>query len=194
MPDKDRGNCIGCGSELLALDDNPNGAHNSTCKKCVAEEDHDFDRFPGVTFTRSGEQIDPPKPVPVAPKRTLRDVFDGATVKAQLSETLDGNEEVKALRAALTASWAIMDDKDRQRFWNDPAVAEIAGHAYAFCEEAVDDIVNHVLAQQVKFGFQNDKSNIDDCVTEFCLVTHTELTPHGHRLACERILEQQEND
>lgn len=187
----DRGNCFGCGTELLALDDDPNGDHNATCKRCLAEEDHDFDRFPGFTFTRSGAQIAPSTPDPVVPEPTLRDVFDGATVKAQLSETIDSNEEVKALRVALTAAWAILDANGRKRLLNDPGVAEIAGHANAFCEEAVDDIVKHVLDQQEKFGFQNDKSDISECVSEFCLVTNSELTPHGHRLACERILEKQ---
>lgn len=187
----DRGHCTSCNTELLELDDDPNGAHNATCKRCVAEENHDFDRFPGVTFTRSGEQIDPPKPTPVAPQRTLRDVFDGATVIGQLAEPAHGDEEVKALRAALSASWAILDAKGRQRLLNDPEVAKIANLAHVYCEEAVDDIVNHVLEQKTKYGFQVDKSSIRETVTEYCLATNTELTPHGHRLACERILEAQ---
>lgn len=59
-----RGTCIGCSTDLCILDDDPNGAHNSTCARCRAEEEHDFDMYPGVTFSRSGEYIEAPAKAP----------------------------------------------------------------------------------------------------------------------------------
>jgi len=48
--------CLGCGDNLRYLDRDPNGAENSTCAKCRAEEEHDFDMYPNVKFDRSGRQ------------------------------------------------------------------------------------------------------------------------------------------
>lgn len=53
--------CFGCGTELLEIDKDPNGDLNVTCKRCMAEEDHDFDAEPGAVFGRAGERIDHPK-------------------------------------------------------------------------------------------------------------------------------------
>lgn len=50
--------CIDCGEPLLGCDSDPNGDKNSTCARCRAEDKHDFDRFPGAVFNRSGERID----------------------------------------------------------------------------------------------------------------------------------------
>lgn len=52
-----RGDCIGCGTELNALDDDPNRTCGSTCARCIAEEAHDFDAEPDATFSRSGQRI-----------------------------------------------------------------------------------------------------------------------------------------
>lgn len=49
--------CIGCGDPLCHLDDDPSGSRNATCARCRAEEEHDFDVEPGVTFSRSGERV-----------------------------------------------------------------------------------------------------------------------------------------
>lgn len=73
--------CVGCGSELLEIDKDPNGDENATCKRCLAEEDHDFDQYPAAVFNRSGERIDdqpvwkPSSAKPVSkPKRIMVEV------------------------------------------------------------------------------------------------------------------------
>jgi len=48
--------CIGCTAPLLHLDRDPNGDVNATCKRCVAEEGHDFDTEPDATFDRIGNR------------------------------------------------------------------------------------------------------------------------------------------
>jgi hypothetical protein len=58
--EKPRGDCIGCHTELTVTDDSPNGDYNATCLRCRAEESHDFDREPDVTFTRWGLRIEAP--------------------------------------------------------------------------------------------------------------------------------------
>lgn len=197
MTDKDRGNCLICRTELLALDDDSNGAHNEICKRCVAEEEYDAGLFPGTTFTRSGERIDPPKLASVEPHRTpiLRDVIDGATVMRMQFDAWDGNEEVRALRAALKAAWSLLDAEGRQRFWNDPAVAVIASRAYAHNEEDTEKVVNYLMAYKAQNGYwKNTKANIRDEVNSACEAINCQLNPHSHRLACERILEMQKND
>ncbi len=52
--------CIGCMTEIYCIDDAPNGDHNATCAKCRAEEEHDFDAEPDVTFTRCGWRVEAP--------------------------------------------------------------------------------------------------------------------------------------
>lgn len=55
------GHCVGCGTELLShIDADPNGLMNCMCARCRAEEAHDFDAEPGVSFDRSGAQITSP--------------------------------------------------------------------------------------------------------------------------------------
>ena len=53
--------CLGCGTELSFIDDDPNGDKNCTCARCRAEEDHDFDREPDVIFDRAGRMVEPTK-------------------------------------------------------------------------------------------------------------------------------------
>lgn len=53
--------CIGCATVLLEIDKDPNGRQNSTCKRCIAEEGHDFDVEPDAVFSRMGERTDTPK-------------------------------------------------------------------------------------------------------------------------------------
>ena len=50
--------CIGCQTELLDCDLDPNGEENSDCVRCRAEEDHDFDAEPNAVFNRFGERVD----------------------------------------------------------------------------------------------------------------------------------------
>lgn len=50
--------CVGCGTEMLPIDDDPNGAKNAICARCTAEEAHDFSRWPKVRFDRSGHEIE----------------------------------------------------------------------------------------------------------------------------------------
>lgn len=59
-PEQPRGDCSGCHTELTAMDDSPNGDYNASCLRCRAEEAHDFDREPGITFDRSGRRIEAP--------------------------------------------------------------------------------------------------------------------------------------
>lgn len=69
------GHCFGCDTLLLEIDKDPNGAENSTCKRCLAEEDHDFDRDPGAVFSRSGERTDP-QPEWTPPARAFKNSED----------------------------------------------------------------------------------------------------------------------
>lgn len=46
--------CIGCQSELMEVDNDPNGDKNAVCVRCRAEEAHDFDADPDVWFDRQG--------------------------------------------------------------------------------------------------------------------------------------------
>jgi hypothetical protein len=50
--------CVGCGTEMLPIDDDPNGAKNAICARCTAEEAHDFTRFPKARFDRLGNEIE----------------------------------------------------------------------------------------------------------------------------------------
>lgn len=50
--------CIGCGVELSHIDDDPNGESNTTCARCRAEEDFDFDKDPTAEFDRFGQLIE----------------------------------------------------------------------------------------------------------------------------------------
>ena len=49
--------CINCGVKLEEFDRNSNGDNNCVCAKCRAEENHDFDAFPGVAFDRQGNRV-----------------------------------------------------------------------------------------------------------------------------------------
>lgn len=49
--------CPACWTPLVdAIDSDPNGDMNATCARCRAEEEHDFDAEPGVTFNRYGDR------------------------------------------------------------------------------------------------------------------------------------------
>lgn len=72
--DNERGNCIDCGEALCHLDDDPNGARNASCARCVAHDAHDFDAEPNAVFNRSGERIDD-KPQRSAMPQNLRSVL-----------------------------------------------------------------------------------------------------------------------
>lgn len=54
--------CLGCGVVLGHLDRDPNGDENAACARCRAEECHDFDAEPNVTFDRAGHMMEPPTP------------------------------------------------------------------------------------------------------------------------------------
>ena len=49
--------CIGCGTELSCIDDDPNGDKNCKCKRCTAEEEHDYD-LEDVEFNRDGSMVE----------------------------------------------------------------------------------------------------------------------------------------
>lgn len=49
--------CINCSTELTVVDEDPNGDKNCVCARCRAEEKHDFDREPNVTFDRLGRRV-----------------------------------------------------------------------------------------------------------------------------------------
>jgi hypothetical protein len=48
------GLCLDCQCQLGEMDDDPNGEHNTSCARCRAEQDHDFDLEPDVWFDRYG--------------------------------------------------------------------------------------------------------------------------------------------
>lgn len=114
--------CVGCGSELLEIDKDPNGDENATCKRCVAEEDHDFDLDPGAVFNRSGERTDPQLERRVAttklaakPVRIMVDVnklnkwaklLESVDVQTHTVAVLEVSNEIKSLVAASTARQA----------------------------------------------------------------------------------------
>lgn len=50
--------CLGCTDELQPHDDDANGTKNTTCKRCIAMDDHDFDAEPNARFNRLGERVD----------------------------------------------------------------------------------------------------------------------------------------
>lgn len=121
-----RGDCLGCHDELTSMDDSPNGEYNATCQRCRAEESHDFDREPGVTFSRSGRRIEPPVlKVKSAIAYTRGDASvgiggEGVTIKAQGDYILDlehltpeeRQPALEAFRTKLADAFAeIWDDK-----------------------------------------------------------------------------------
>ncbi len=98
---EDRGHCIGCGTELLCIDDDPNGDRNATCARCVAEECHDFDLDPDAVFSRNGDrQYVEPVSTPVvhsSPTRyDLRVTSDGAGLYATEEPNTRGMQYVMA--------------------------------------------------------------------------------------------------
>ena len=54
--------CISCGDYLDARDEDPNGDMGCTCKRCEAQEAHDYDQEPDAVFDRRGERVDDPIP------------------------------------------------------------------------------------------------------------------------------------
>lgn len=63
MDNEEPKHCLGCGTELNHLDEDPNGDENCTCAKCRAEEEHDFDREPNVKFDRDGSRAEKVEPL-----------------------------------------------------------------------------------------------------------------------------------
>ena len=77
MPkERNPSHCIGCTTELNALDDDPNGEHRSTCVRCRAEEAHDFDKEPSARFARNGQRIADSVPEDFAAKGTCNLLHD----------------------------------------------------------------------------------------------------------------------
>jgi len=65
-------NCIGCSDELIAaLDADPNGDMNCVCARCRAEENHDFDAEPLVTFRRNGDRVESATVLEETPEQTI---------------------------------------------------------------------------------------------------------------------------
>lgn len=62
--------CLNCAIRLdPGIDEDPNGDMPTKCKRCQAEEEHDFDVAPGVGFDRRGcwiEGRDPSHPIRLA--------------------------------------------------------------------------------------------------------------------------------
>ncbi|MBI6883123.1 hypothetical protein [Pseudomonas putida] len=54
-------NCVTCDVELCIADRDPDGTKNAECLRCIAEQNHDFDREPNAVFSRMGERLDPPQ-------------------------------------------------------------------------------------------------------------------------------------
>ena len=60
MCDEEVPYCINCSRDLIpAIDEDPNGDLGCKCAQCLAEESHDFERYPDVKFSRSGRYIEP---------------------------------------------------------------------------------------------------------------------------------------
>jgi hypothetical protein len=71
--------CLGCTDPLLLCDVDANGTKNTTCKRCIAMDNHDFDVEPGARFNRQGERVDQ---LPVAKKRFV--VLDCGKVRTDV--------------------------------------------------------------------------------------------------------------
>ncbi|MBD8681715.1 MULTISPECIES: hypothetical protein [Pseudomonas] len=71
----ERGNCIECGNELTVVDDDPNRTCGATCKRCLAEQNHDFDAEPDVQFSRSGERMGAPSLQDSGAPKYIRDAL-----------------------------------------------------------------------------------------------------------------------
>lgn len=71
----ERGNCVECGDELTPLDDDPNRTCGPTCKRCLAEQAHDFDAEPGVEFTKTGERVFTAAPREPGTPKSIRDAL-----------------------------------------------------------------------------------------------------------------------
>ena len=50
--------CLGCGTELCCIDEDPNGEMGCVCAQCRAEEDQDYDIEPNAVFDRRGSRTD----------------------------------------------------------------------------------------------------------------------------------------
>jgi len=66
MSNEEPKHCLGCGTELNHLDEDPNGDKNATCARCRAEEEHDYDLEPGVEFERDGSRKEKKRGIRVA--------------------------------------------------------------------------------------------------------------------------------
>ncbi|AXH59715.1 hypothetical protein [Pseudomonas amygdali] len=92
----ERGNCIGCGRELTHLDDDPNRTCGPTCKRCLAEQEHDFDADPDAKFSETGERIVEPVALQSAATNPIQDALK--QIKA-LPQRQDGvNDQLRDLR------------------------------------------------------------------------------------------------
>lgn len=114
--------CVSCATELLEIDKDPNGDPNATCKRCVAEEDHDFDADPHAVFSRSGERTDPPKawrPVPSEPaSKPVRMMVDVEKVEAWIKVCQEASRKPGGsglLEAAEEMSSMVSAAQERQK-------------------------------------------------------------------------------
>lgn len=88
MPNE-RGECIECGNELTAIDDDPNRTCGVTCARCLAEQNHDFDAEPGVEFTRSGKRVGEDAPQEHGTPVAIRNALKRIKPLAQRQDSLD---------------------------------------------------------------------------------------------------------
>lgn len=117
-----RGHCISCNKELTAIDDDPNGAFNSTCRRCEAEEAHDFDAEPDAVFSDLGERLDEPKR-PCSTYDPLQQIFDAAEQHSDDSGEMD--MQVGDLEDVIRAAWRIMSPEQRQQLLNSEEVTDL---------------------------------------------------------------------
>jgi hypothetical protein len=113
--------CVECGTEMLEIDKDPNGDVNATCKRCVAEEDHDFDDDPHAVFNRNGERTDPqPEWKPSAakpdqkPRRLMVDHKDLSSWAKLLDCDNDTFDQARANNAAIKIRALIKASEDRK--------------------------------------------------------------------------------
>lgn len=113
--------CVGCGDELLEIDKDPNGDKNATCKRCLAEEDHDYDLDPHAVFNRIGERTDTPRQpksaftaVPYKPDRLIVDAKLLESWARQLDCDRESFDQDKARSTAREIRGMIKDSRERK--------------------------------------------------------------------------------
>lgn len=125
--------CLGCGVLLGHLDRDPNGDENATCARCRAEENHDFDADPNVTFDRAGNMKTSPSPA----EQASGEFVEVASVEAALQKWLDWcgqhNEEPEARSGARIAIAALS-----QRPVEAYLIERLSGEGYGRDRKIVD--------------------------------------------------------